>query len=49
MSELLCKIPDYIGWMFVGVMITPSVMMLFKLDKLLVQMWKEWQEEDSED
>ena len=49
MLELLCKIPDHIGWMFVGILGTLCAGMLFNLGKILVQMWKERNEEDDEE
>ena len=49
MLEMLCKIPDHIGWMLVGIVGTLCAVMLFKLGKLFVQMWKEWHEEDNEE
>jgi len=49
MLELLCKIPDHIGWMLVGIVGILCAVMLFKLGKLFVQMWKEWHEEDNEE
>ena len=49
MLELLCKIPDHIGWMLVGIVGTLCAVMLFKLGILFVQMWKEWHEEDNEE
>ena len=49
MLERLCKIPDHIGWMLVGIVGTLWAVMLVKLGKLFVQMWKEWHEEDNEE
>ena len=49
MLELLCKIPENVGWMLVGVAGTLCVIMAIKLGKLFVQMWKEWHEEDNEE
>jgi hypothetical protein len=49
MLELLCKIPDHIGWMLVGIVGTLCAVMLVKLGKLFVQMWKERHEEDNEE
>ena len=46
MLELLCKIPDSIGWMLVGILSALCAVMLFNLGKILVQMWKERHEED---
>ena len=49
MLELLCKIPDHIGWMLVGILGTLCAVMLFNLGKILVQMRKDRQEEESEE
>ena len=49
MLELLCKIPDIIGWIIVGVLCTLCAVMLFNLGKVLVQIWKDWHEEDEEE
>lgn len=49
MLELLCKIPENVGWMLVGVVGTLCVIMAVKLGKLFVQMWKEWHEPDEEE
>ena len=46
MLELLCKIPDHIGWMLVGVAGTLCAVMMYKLGKLFVEMWREWHEEE---
>lgn len=49
MLELLCKIPDHIGWILVGILGTLCAVMLFKLGKVFVQAWKEWHEENNEE
>ena len=49
MLEPLCKIPDHIGWMLVGIFGTLCAVMLWKLGRLFVQMWKEWHEPDEEE
>ena len=48
MLELICNIPENIGWMLVGIVGTLCAMMMYKLGKLFVQMWKEWHEDDEE-
>ena len=49
MLEMICAIPEEIGWVLVGIAGTLCAMMLFKLGKLFVQMWKERHEEDNEE
>lgn len=49
MLELLCKIPDPIGWMLVGILSALCAVMLFNLGKILMQMWKDRHEEKSEE
>ena len=46
MLELLCAIPEEIGWVAVGVVGTLCVMMTIKLIKLFIKMYKERYEED---
>lgn len=41
MLELLCAIPEEIGWVTVGVVGTLCVMMAIKLIKLFIKMYKE--------
>lgn len=49
MLELLCAIPEEIGWALVGFTAAFTLMMAVKLGKLLVQMWKDWHEPDEEE
>lgn len=49
MLEMICAIPENIGWVIVGVSGTLCAVMLFKLGKLFVQMLKEYREEDNEE
>ena len=47
MLELICAIPEAIGWVSVGVVGTLCVMMAVKLGKLFIQMWKDYHEEEA--
>ena len=49
MLEMICAIPEEIGWVLVGIVGTLCAMMLFKLGKLFVQMWKERHEEEDDE
>ena len=49
MLELICAIPENVGWMLVGIVGTLCAVMMYKLGKLFVQMWKEWHEDDEEE
>ena len=49
MLELICAIPENVGWMLFGIVGTLCAMMMYKLGKLFVQMWKEWHEDDEEE
>jgi hypothetical protein len=46
MLELLCAIPEEIGWVIVGVVGTLCVMMAIKLIKLFIKIYKEHCEEN---
>ena len=48
MMEWICAIPDSIGWTLVGIAGTLCAVMMWKLGKLFVEMWREWHEEDCE-
>ena len=49
MMEWICAIPDSIGWTLVGIMGTLCAVMMWKLGKLFVEMWREWHEEEIEE
>lgn len=49
MLELICKIPDPIGWALVGSLGTLCGIMLYKLIALFVQMYKERKEDAEND
>lgn len=49
MLEMICAIPDHIGWVIVGAVGMLCAVMMYKLGKLFVQMWKEWHEDDEEE
>ena len=49
MLELICAIPENVGWMLVSTVGTLCAVMMYKLGKLFVQMWKEWHEDDEEE
>ena len=44
MLEMICRIPDSVGWALVGALLMLSVGMLVKLSKIFVQMWKDYHE-----
>lgn len=44
--NLICSIPDNIGWAMVGFVGAFALMMGVKLAKLFIQMWREWHEDD---
>ena len=46
MLELLCAIPESIGWASVGFIACLCCVMLYKLGKVFVEMWKAWHEPD---
>lgn len=46
MMEWICAIPDSIGWTLVGIAGTLCAIMMYKLAKLFVEMWREWHEEE---
>ncbi len=49
MMELICAIPEEIGWALVGFTAAFALMMSVKLGKLFVQMWKEHHEDECEE
>lgn len=49
MLELLCKIPDHIGWMLVGMAAMACAFALYKLGALFVEMWRDWHEDETEE
>lgn len=46
MLEFICAIPESIGWALVGFVACLCVMMIAKLGKLFIQMWRERKAED---
>lgn len=49
MLEMICRIPDSIGWALVGALAMLCVVMLVKLGKIFVQMWKDYHEDEAEE
>lgn len=49
MLEFVCSIPENIGWTLVGFVACLCVIMGIKVAKLLVQMWKDWHEDEEEE
>ena len=45
LMNLICAIPEEIGWALVGALGAYSIMWMHKVGKLFVQMWKEHHEE----
>ena len=48
MMNLICSIPENVGWALVGAVGMLCVVMAVKLGKILVEMWKEWHEDPDE-
>lgn len=48
MMTLICSIPDSIGWTMVGFVGALALIMGIKVTKMLIQMWREWHEDDEE-
>ena len=46
MLKFICGIPEVIGWGLVGIVGVACAIMLWKLGKVFVEMWKDWHEED---
>lgn len=49
MLEFICSIPEHIGWVMVGAVGMLAFIMLCKLGKLFVQMWREYHEDEEEE
>lgn len=48
--NLICSIPDAIGWILVGVVATVLAFVSYKLAKIFAEMWRDhFEEEDDED
>ena len=48
MLEMLCAIPEEIGWAMVGFIGAFTLMMAVKLGKIFVQMWKDMKEDEED-
>ena len=48
MMNLICAIPENVGWALVGAVGMLCVVMLIKLGKIFVEMWKDWHEDEEE-
>ena len=48
MLEMICSIPENVGWIIVGAAGMLAMVMLVKLGKLFVQMWKDNHAEEKE-
>ena len=46
LMDLICAIPENVGWAMVGFIAGLCLVMMVKLGKLFVQMWKEWHEDE---
>lgn len=46
MLNLICSIPENIGWVIVGAMGMLTIIVAVKLGKLFVQMWKDYHEDE---
>jgi hypothetical protein len=49
MFELICTIPESVGWVIVGAVGMLTAVVAFEVGKILVQMWKDYHEEESEE
>jgi hypothetical protein len=49
MFELICTIPENVGWVIVGAVGMLTAVVAFEVGKILVQMWKDYHEEESEE
>ena len=49
MMNLICAIPENVGWVAVGAVGMLCVVMAVKLGKILVEMWKDWHEDEEEE
>ena len=49
MMNLICAIPENIGWALVGAVSMLCVVMAVKLGKIFVEMWKDCHEEEQEE
>lgn len=47
--NLLCAIPEHVGWMIDGALIVVLGFALYKVAKLAVEAWREWHEDDDEE
>ena len=47
MLEMICRIPESIGWALVGALFMLNAVMLVKLGKTFVQMWKDYHEDEA--
>lgn len=47
MLEMICRIPESIGWAIVGALAMLCAIMLVKLGKIFVQMWKDYHEDEA--
>lgn len=49
MFELICAIPENVGWVVVGAVGMLTAVMAFKVGKIFIQMWKDYHEEENEE
>ena len=49
MLEMICRIPESIGWTIVGALGMLCAVMLVKLGKIFVQMWKDYHKDEAEE
>lgn len=46
MLGFIWAIPEWIGWIIVGVLGLACLLTVVKLGKFIIQIWKEWHEEE---
>lgn len=47
MLDLICAIPENVGWVIVGALGAYALVWAHRLGKLLVNIWKDWHEEEA--
>jgi hypothetical protein len=49
MLELICRIPDHIGWMITGAMMMLTLVGCIHFGKFIYRVIREWQEAEAEE
>lgn len=48
MLEFICSIPNWLGWTFVHILGCVTGVVIYRVGKTLIQMWKDHHEEEEE-